>query len=153
MISLKDSIEIQTTPRRLFNWLEQFPQEYQSWHQDHVACRVIQGSMLEVGSEIECQEYLHGELHSLKFRITKVIPDKRVEFKVIGFGYGAFEVQHAGENVIFLAELDIGSKIPVIGTLFDLIFPRLFRARIKVMQQHMAEEGQNLKSIFEKDLS
>ena len=31
--------------------------------------------MLEVGSEIEYQEYLHGELHSLKFRITKVIPD------------------------------------------------------------------------------
>ena len=109
--------------------------------------------MLEVGSEIECQEYLHGELHSLKFRITKVIPDKRIEFKVIGFGYGAFDVQLVGENVIFFAELDIGSKIPVIGTFFDLIFPRLFRGRIKAMQQHMAEEGQNLKSIFAKDLS
>jgi len=150
MISLKDSIEIHTTPRRLFTWLERMPQEYQSWHQDHVACQVICGSMLEVGSEIECQEYLHGKLHTMRFRMTKVVPDKRIEFVVIGIGRGAFDVQIIGDAVRFIAELDIGSDAPIIGRFFDLIFSSLFQQRIEVMRKHMAEEGHNLKEILEK---
>ena len=150
MISLKDSIEIHTTPRRLFTWLERMPQEYQSWHQDHVACQVICGSMLEVGSEIECQEYLHGKLHTMRFRMTKVVPDKRIEFVVIGIGRGAFDVQIIGDAVRFIAELDIGSDAPIIGRFFDLIFSSFFQQRIEAMRKHMAEEGHNLKEILEK---
>jgi hypothetical protein len=149
MISLKDSIEIHTTPRRLFAWLERMPQEYQSWHQDHVACQVIRGSMLEVDSEIECQEYLHGKLHTMRFRMTKVVPDKRIEFVVIGMGRGAFEAQIIGDAVRFIAELDIGSDAPIIGRCFDLIMSLFFQQRIAAMRQHMIEEGQNLKAILE----
>ena len=87
----------------------------------------------------------------MKFRITKVIPDKRVEFMVIGMGRGAFEVQIIGDSIRFIAELDIGSEVPVIGQLFDLIFPRLFQGRIEAMRQHMAEEGRNLKTILEEN--
>lgn len=151
MISLYDSIKIHTTPRQLFAWLEQMPQEYQAWHQDHVACQVICGSMLEVGSEIECQEFLHGKLHTMKFRMTKVIPDKRIEFVVIGLGRGAFDVQITGAAVRFTAELDIGPEIPIIGRFFDLIFSSFFQQRIDAMRKHMEEEGQNLKAILEKN--
>lgn len=149
MISLWDSIEIQTTPRELFAWLERIPQEYKSWHPDHVACRVIHGSMLEVGSEIECQEYLHGKLHTMRFRITKVVPDKRVEFEVKGMGRGMFEVQVTGDIVTFVAGLDIGSDAPVIGRVFDFIFSWFFEERIESMRQHMFEEGENLKQLLE----
>lgn len=149
MISLKDSIEIHTTPGQLFAWLERLPQEYRSWHPDHIACRVIHGSMLETGSEIECQEILHGKLHSMRFRMIKVVPGERVEFTVAGMGRGAFEAQPAGEAVRFVAELDIGSESPVIGPLFDLVFSHFFQRRIEAMRQHMAEEGQNLKVILE----
>jgi len=151
MISLKDSIEIHTTPGRLFTWLERMPQEYRSWHPDHVACRVIHGSMLEVGSEIEFQENLHGKLHSIRFRMTRVVPDKRVEFVVQGMGRGAFDIELIADSVRFIAELDIGSDIPIIGQLFDLLFPLVFPRRIEAMRQHMAEEGRNLKAILEKN--
>jgi hypothetical protein len=107
--------------------------------------------MLEVGSEIECQENLHGKLHSMRFRMTKVVPDKRVEFEVIGMGRGAFEIELIGDAVRFIAELDIGSDIPIIGQLFDLIFSLFFQRRIEAMRQHMAEEGHNLKAILEKN--
>jgi hypothetical protein len=149
MISLRNHIEIQTTPRHLFAWLERMPQEYLSWHPDHVSCRVIQGSILEVSSEIECREYLHGKLHTVRFRMTKIIPDRRIEFNVKGMGRGAFEAQIVGENVRFIAELDIGSEIPILGFLFDRLFSRLFNRRIAEMRQHMAEEGENLKTILE----
>lgn len=152
MIFLRDRIEIHTTPSRLFSWLEKMPQEYKSWHQDHVACRVIQGSMLEVGSEIECEEYLHGKLHSMRFRMTKVVPNERLEFVIERMGRGAFQVQSDKDVVIFVAELNIGSASPIIGPIFDLIFSLFFSDRIDAMGQHMAEEGENLKAILELEL-
>lgn len=149
MISLRDTIEIHTTPGQLFAWLGRMPEEYESWHPDHVACRVVHGSVLEVGSEIECQEYLHGKLHSLRFRMTKVIPDRRVEFVIERMGRGAFEAQANGDTVTFVAELDIGSDAPIVGRFVDFIISRLFNQRIESMRQHMAEEGRNLKTILE----
>ena len=149
MISLRDSIEVHTTPKQIFAWLGRMPQEYKAWHPDHVACRVLHGSMLEVGSEIECEEFLHGKLHSMRFRMVKVIPDKRVEFVIEGMGKGAFEVESDGNMVRFVAELDIGSATPIIGQLFDFIFSRFFHRRIEAMRQHMAEEGQYLKTLLE----
>lgn len=153
MISLRDSIVIHTTSQQLFAWLGRMPEEYKSWHPDHVACRILHGSILEVGSEIECEEYLHGKLHSMRFRMTKVIPDKRVEFDVKGMGRGAFEAQTNGNIVRFVAELDIGSDAPIIGRLFDFIFSHFFNRRIESMRQHMAEEGRNLKAILESGLT
>ena len=105
---------------------------------------------LEVGSKIECQEYLHGELHSLTFRISKVIPNERVEFAVLGMGRGAFEVESMDDHVRFIAELDIGSELPIIGMLVDKLFSSFFLGRIEAMKQHMVEEGYNLKEILEK---
>jgi hypothetical protein len=151
MISLRDSIEIHTNARQVFNWLEKLPQEYKSWHPDHVACRVLHGPMLEVGSEIECEEYLHGKMHSLRFQMTKVIPDKRVEFIIESMGRGAFEVQEYNDTVRFVAELDIGSDSPILGPLIDLSFSLFFRQRIEAMRQHMIEEGENLKAILESE--
>jgi hypothetical protein len=151
MISLRDSIEIHTTSRQLFTWVGRMPQEYTSWHPDHVACRVLHGAMLEVGSVLECEEYLHGKLHSMRFRKRKVVPDKRIEFQVKGMGRGAFEAQPSGDTIRFVAELDIGSDAPIIGQLFDFIFSRLFNQRIESMRQHMAEEGRNLKAILESE--
>ena len=151
MISLRDSIEIQTTPSQLFAWLGRMPEEYTSWHPDHVACRVVHGAMLEVGSVLECEEYLHGKLHSMRFRTTKVVPDRRIEFQIRGIGRGAFEAQASGDTVRFVAELGVGSDAPIIGQLFDFIFSRLFNQRIESMKQHMAEEGRNLKAILESE--
>jgi len=83
--------------------------------------------------------------------MTKVVPDKRVEFEVAGMGRGAFEAQVNGDTVRFVAELDIGSDAPIIGRLFDFIFSCLFNQRIETMRQHMAEEGHNLKAILESE--
>lgn len=152
MISLRDRIEIQTTPHQVFAWLERMPQEYKAWHPDHVDCRVIHGSMLEVDSEIECEEYLHGKLHSMRFRVTRVVPGKRIEFIIERMGRGAFEVQAKDKSVLFEAELDIGSENPIMGLAFDLFFSIFFQQRIDAMRQHMKEEGENLKVILESEV-
>ena len=152
MITLKDRIEICTTPGDLFTWLSRMPIEYRAWHPDHVSCRVIHGSFLEAGAEIECEEYLHGKLHKMTFRMTKVIPDRRVEYVIKGIGSGAFEAEPIGDKVRFTAELEFGSRIPVIGLFFDWMFGRVFHQRLEAMKRHMVEEGRNLKVILESNL-
>jgi hypothetical protein len=149
MISIRDSVEIHTSANQVFNWLERMPHEYKSWHPDHISCRVLHGSMFKIGSKIECEEYLHGKRHSLRFKMTKVVPGKRVEFVIEKMGNGAFEVQESNHKVWFVAELDIGSGFPLLGSIIDLLFTLFFRQRIDAMRQHMTKEGENLKAILE----
>ena len=73
MITLKDSREIHATPEKVFKWLVQSLKDkksYQAWHPDHVDIRWIKGEPLQEGSIVYAEEYLHGDLHKLKFRIT-----------------------------------------------------------------------------------
>jgi hypothetical protein len=149
MIRLRDSVTIRTTPERLFNWLESMPQEYGSWHPDHVAYHVLSGSMHQVGSEVECKEYLHGKLHSMRFRLTKLDPARRMEYEIAALGKGAFEIIPRGEEVKFVAEVDLGSEAPIIGWLADVVLRALFGRRLEAMREHMREEGLNLKKIIE----
>ncbi len=149
MIRLRDSITIRTTPEQLFNWLESMPQEYGSWHPDHVSYQVLSGSMQQVGSQVECKEYLHGKLHSMRFRLTKLDPGRRMEYEIAALGKGAFEVIPKGEEVEFVAEVDLGSEAPLIGRVADAALRIMFRRRLEAMREHMREEGVNLKKIIE----
>lgn len=149
MIKLRDSLRMHATPDQLFGWLASLPQEYCAWHPDHVACREINGSMLQPGSEIECQEYLHGKLHTLRLRLTRIEPGRRMEYEIQALGKGAFEVIPQDGEVEFVAELDLGIETPIIGWVTDIVLRLLLKRRVEAMQQHMHEEGQNLKKIIE----
>lgn len=84
MVTLKDSIEIKATPERVFDWLVQRfkdKESYQAWHPDHVDIRWIKGRPLQEGSIVYAEEYLHGYLHKLKFRITKIVPNRVIEYR------------------------------------------------------------------------
>jgi hypothetical protein len=149
MILLQDTIAIQTSPEQVFDWLAHFKEYYLAWHPDHVKCLYLKGTSLEVGSVIYVEEYLHGELHRLKLRITKVIPLSRVEYTaVIGMG-GAFSVIPHGQGVLFTAETYLGITVPVLASVIDRLFKELFSGRLQALQQHMAEEGVNLKRLLE----
>ena len=149
MIKLRDSIRIRATPERVFKWLEAMPREYKSWHPDHVACHVIRGSMLQPGSEIECKEYLHGKLHTMRLRAARIDPGRRMEYEIAGLGEGAFEVIPRDDEVEFVAELGLGSDAPILGRAVDTFLRALFGHRLEAMRQHMREEGENLKRIIE----
>ena len=153
MINLKDSIEIKATPERVFEWLVQRfkdKESYQAWHPDHVDIRWIKGEPLQEGSIIYAEEYLHGDLHKLKFRITKIVPNRVIEYRslfplsILAPG-NTFLIEPKGENsCIFTA---MGSlRLPV------WLFKKLHRKhknKIEATEQHMKEEGENLKRALE----
>lgn len=149
LMRLQDKIRIKSTPERVFAWLEAMPEKYESWHPDHVSCRVIGGSMSQVGSEFEFREYLHGKLHSMRIKLMRIDPGGRMEYRIASLGKGAFQVNPAGNETEFVAELDIGPDAPVIGWLVDAVLLTFFRGRLKAMRRHMREEGRSLKRILE----
>jgi uncharacterized protein YndB with AHSA1/START domain len=154
MILLRDVSEIEAPPERVFDWLVHLQENYIAWHPDHVECRYLRGtSLLELGSVLYIEEYLHGELHKLKFRTTKVIPNSRLEYKA-GFGIGgAFEVRPQEDKALFIAEMTMGSSLPLVEPLLDRLLEKLLSDNLEAMKQHMAEEGENLKRLLEQDAS
>ena len=154
MILLQDAVEMEASPDQIFDWLAHFPENYLAWHPDHVACWYLKGtSLLEVGSVLYIEEYLHGERHSLKLRTTRVLPNSRLEYRA-GFGIrGAFEVRPQAEGMPFVAELALGSSLPLLGSLVGRVMYKELRERLDAMRQHMSGQGLNLKRWFEKGAS
>jgi len=153
MIKLEDSIEVKAPPEKVFQWLTQRMMDresYQAWHPDHVDIRWIKGKPLQEGSIVYAEEYLHGDLHKLKFRITKIVPNRLIEYRclfplsIIAPG-NKFIIEPKGRDVcIFTATGTL--RIP--RRLFVRIHKN-HKHKIEDTQQHMKEEGLNLKKALE----
>ena len=64
---------------------------------------------------------------------------------------GAFEVRPQEKKVLFIAEISLGTRLPILNWLSDIIMKTLFSDRLEAMRQHMVEEGQNLKGMLEEE--
>jgi hypothetical protein len=155
MITLRDTIEIKTSPEKIFAWFAQLDKNFQSWHPaEHVACRYLKGSPLEEGSILYFEVYLLKKLQKAKYYIKKVKPNSRIDYTV-GFplsflgGGGAYIVEPRGASSLFVQELYIGRNIPVLGSLIDKITRTFLGNLNEAFKQHMAEEDQILKRIME----
>lgn len=145
---MKDSIEIKTTPGRIFNGLIKVfsSQEYfKKWHKDHVKCYWVKGRPFEEGSILYVEEYYHGELHKMKFRSTLLEPNRKIEYKLlfpmsIICPKGSFTFEPKGKSCIFTATLNFR---------FGWLFSKFAKSNVEAMRKHMREEGENLKKLFE----
>ena len=156
MVTLKDSIEVIATPEKVFEWLVQRfgdKASYQAWHADHVGIRWIKGEPMKEGSIAYAEEYLHGVLHKLKFRITKIVPNKVIEYSplfplsLLAPG-NRFLIEPKGEeSCIFTATGSL--RLP--EWLFGKWNKNLMN-KIEATERHMKEEGENLKRAIENNL-
>lgn len=153
MIILRDIVEIKASPEQTFEFFIHFKENFHAWHPDHVECRYLnfEGTP-EEGSVIYIEEYLHGKLHKLKLQITKIEPNSRIEYKTLMGTLGVFIIEPRGANSLFTAEMHMGTKIPLLGSLMDGLLRLFLRRQLEGIKQHMAEEGQNLKGILGKDI-
>ncbi|MFW9992934.1 MAG: SRPBCC family protein [Candidatus Odinarchaeota archaeon] len=150
MITLRDSIAIRTTPEKVFDGLIRVfsSQElYRKWHVDHVICSWIKGEPFEVGSILYVEEYLHGELHKMKFLGTKNELNRKIGYKLlfpasIVCPKGSFIVEPGEESSIFTATLSFR---------FGWFFHKFAKSRVAAITKHMKEEGENLKKILESE--
>lgn len=145
MITLVDSIEIGVRPEIAFEWLANLEKHYKEWHPDHVRWTNETGQFKE-GSKCHAEELVHGKLHRIRARYTRIERNRRIEYKMlyptsIICSKGSFLLKSSRGKTVFTATLTFrGGRI----------MSRLFRSRMEEIKRHMREEGENLKAILER---
>jgi len=156
MITLKDSVEIRANTDKVFTQLVEYlsnRESYKSWHPEHVDLRWIKGKPMREGSILYAEEYLQGYLHKLKFRITKLVPNKLIVYtplfplSIIATG-NTFKIESKEENkCVFSAEGHI--RFPL--WLFKKIH-KSHEGKLIASEKHMQEEGENIKKAVETEM-
>jgi len=155
-VILTESVEIKTTPEKIFDFFSGVvdDESYRAWHpDDHVALRWIKGRPCEEGSVVYAEEYVHGKLHKLKFVITKVIPNRRIEFAPLSrflriyFPKNIFAIEQEGDMCVFTA-----SACLRVGWLVKTFAAGKLKRGLSSVRKHMKEEGENLKRILEAEV-
>jgi hypothetical protein len=154
-VILTDSIKIETTPEKLFNFLTSIAddQSYKALHKDdHVSFRFLKGQDWAEGSVIYAEEYIHGKLHKLKFRITEIVPNKKIEYVPVSpflrryFPKNEFIIEQKEGSCLFIA-----SGTYRLGWIAKTFFKKAVKDGLNSVKKHMKEEGENLKRILEKE--
>lgn len=148
---LKDSIEIKTTPEKIWDFFYNLEKNYKTWHpEEHVLFKWTEGKPMETGSKWYGEEYLNGKLRKFKGTISEAVPNRKISFKIsfpISLASPGFEwlIEPKGSNSVFTAI----SYIRCIG-FYRLIAKKHMDEVIEVGKKHVKEEGENLKKILEK---
>jgi len=144
-IVLEDTIEINTTPDKIWEFWVNMDKNYKAWHpQDHILFRWTKGRPMEEGSTIYAEETVGGKLLKGKVTCVDVVPNRKFALK-LPFPRSLFVkyeylIEPRGENTAFTAYT-------------YLKYPGFTRKRIQsvivIGKKHVKEEGVNLKKILE----
>jgi len=144
-MELRHSIDIDVPPARIYDWFLHLDRHYRQWHADHRECYWLRGNGTRTGDVLFASEILHGVLHKLRFRMTRIEPGRYMGFDVLGLpGWlvptGYFSAESTARGARFSAGLEVRG-----GWLLRVLLPGQYRALIT----HMREEGENLKRLLE----
>jgi len=148
---LKDSVEIKTTPEKIWEFFTNLEKNYRAWHpKDHVLFKWTKGKPMETGSRWYGEEVVMGKVFKLKGIIGKVIPNRKIVFKYsfpISLVAPWFEwsIEPKGSNSVFTTRSYIRA-----GDLSLKLARKEMETKIAMHNQHTREEGKNLKKILEK---
>lgn len=154
-VILKQSTEIRTTSEKIFGFFSNLvdDESYRAWHSDdHVALRWLKGSPWQKGSVIYAEEYIDGELHKLTFIVTRVVPNREIEYVPVSRfrrRYApkyTFSVESKDASCVFTAT--VHTRIPL---LLRLIAKKKVERGLSSVMKHMKEEGENMKKILESE--
>lgn len=145
METLTDSIDIKCSSQDIFSWFKNIDLNYKSWHEDHVECRWIKGQPFKQNSILFSSEYIHGNLHKLKFKTIRVIENEYIGYEIlfpmsIISPRGTFQFKKKGTSTIFTATISFR---------FGWLMKIIAKTKMEQFKDHMREEGENLKKLME----
>jgi hypothetical protein len=155
MITLKDSIEIDTRVDQLFDWLMNLDKNFTRWNSNHKKFEKITGGN-DVGDVVYFEQCVGGIWYRIKARII----DKEIRkesFRIViksttGLGIISFSAKATENGCIFTHVEEFGMKDSVLGRIVNyLVFRVLARkqANWNLILQDMKEDSVNLKKIME----
>lgn len=149
MIELQHTVIVNSSPDKVWAWLEALPEHYCEWHADHISCRWLHGGALALSAKMEIVEFLHGKKHRLRMKVIGVDPGRRVCYRIFPGLNGSFEVEGRAASSVITATIRIGADTPVLGKVIDALLRKTAGGRINAIRHHQAEEGANLKQLLE----
>jgi hypothetical protein len=155
MITLKDSVEIKTSPEKLYGWFSHLDENFVKWHPNHKKFVSISGG-LDEGDTVYFEECVEGKWYRVRVIIGKLEKTNhgwRIEFvtssrmaKIVFIG------ESSKGGCIFSHIESFGIEKPVIGCFVDFLMSKIFYSlfRFDLIQKDMAEDGVNLKRLLER---
>jgi hypothetical protein len=149
-LRFEDSIAIAAPVESGYAFFENMAANYTRWHPDHESFRWMGAGGLAVGNEFSFREKIAGRTQQKVVRITEVQPDR----------YFAFQPTNPIFR-FFLPRLSFGFEPTPAGFSFRAIIDlhaigplgmRLNRREFDAVEQHMREEGLNLKRLLEEPI-
>lgn len=149
--AIKDSIEIKSTPEKIWEFFTHLDKNYRAWHpKDHILFRWTGGKPLEEGSTFYAEQRVKGKVVKFKGTFIEIIPYRKIVFKC------AFPVSIVSPKFAWLIEPKGSNSVFTAVTYmrFGRIFQKLFKKHIedskRIHDKHVRTEGENLKKILEK---
>jgi len=148
----EDSIEIRTSPEKIWEFFTNLEQNYKSWHpEDHVLFKWTKGEPLKEGSTFYAEQYVMGKVKKYKGTCNEIIPNRKFVFKF------SFPISLVSPKVEW--QIESKGSYSVFTAITYMRFWRLFRVLFKkgmeklskVHEKHVGAEGENLKKILEKE--
>lgn len=155
MFTLQDSIEINTTPEKLYDWFKNLDKNFTKWHQNHTKFTKLTGGM-EEGDVVRFEERIAGKWFKFNLRIAKI------EKSESGW---SIEAKSSGATIILKAEKrgdkSVFSHIETFGFIKsknafvnNVIIPAIRKIinpvyRFDLIEKDIIEDNINLKKIFE----
>ena len=147
---LEHSVEVRTTPDKIWEFFVNLDQNYTMWHpDDHIVWKWSEGPPLEQGSTIYAEQYMLGELTKYHAQVAESIPQKKIVF-TFSFPMSMlapkleWRIEEKGSYSLFTAITYLKA-----GKLFRTLFKKQFEELIEGHNQHVAKEGEILKTILE----
>ena len=76
----KDTVEINTTPEKIWEFWVNMDKNYKAWHpEDHILFRWTKGRPMEEGSRIYAEETVGGKLIKGKATFVNVVPNRKFD--------------------------------------------------------------------------
>ncbi len=147
---LSDSVEINTTPEKIWEFFTNLEKNYKTWHpEDHISFKWTEGKPMESGSRWYGEEILRGKLFKLKGTIGEVIPNRKIVFNFsfpVSLVAPKFEwlIEPKGSTSIFTARSYLRA-----GEFYLKFFKKEMNYKLDLHDKHVREEGENLKRILE----
>jgi uncharacterized protein YndB with AHSA1/START domain len=144
---LSQTTLIQAPAERIFSFFDDMEENYTRWHPDHITFRWLQEGRQSVGNRFYFEERIHGHHLKRTMRYTRVEPGRLIEFAPDNALMRLFL-----RRISFIMEPSDGHCrfTQEVRILIGPIGRRLNRRGLAAVQQHMREEGENLKRIMEK---
>lgn len=151
-VVVTESIEITTSPAMLFSCLTSIVDNegFKRLNADNISFCWLKGQPWVEGSIARAEKYLHGKPHRFRFKVTKIVPDRHIEYRPTSgfmrlfFPKKEFIIENAGDDCRFISSATF--RIGWIGKRF---FQGKIDEGLSSFRAYLQDEGKNLKKMLE----